>query len=110
MADGVLVHNKCDIDKEKVKEDSENHIFSDKHVKGGIMDLGTDKDSIMDEGLKIIENVDSKYNLGDGPLQIRTHINNFKAEIRIFIKNGKLINFNMFKGWSVEIKKNSIEW
>ncbi len=27
-----------------------------------------------------------------------------------FVKNGNLINFDIFNGWSVDIKKTSIDW
>lgn len=55
--------------------------------------------------VKKVVDIDSKNPLKEGPLQIRTLINNIKAEIRIFVKDGELINFDVFKGWSGEVKK-----
>ena len=63
----------------------------------------------MDAALQIIKDIDSEKSLNEGPLQIRTFINNIKAEIRIFVKNGNLINFDIFNGWSVDIKETSID-
>jgi len=63
----------------------------------------------MDNALHIIKDIDQKCSLNDGPLQIRTYIRNIKTEIRIFVREGELINFDLFKGWSTEIKKNSID-
>lgn len=68
------------------------------------MDLGENEDSIMDAALEIIRDIDNKKSLKNGPLQIRTYINNLQAEIRIFISGGDLINFDLFKGWSSEKK------
>ncbi len=109
-ADEVLVHNECNIDADKIKEASRNHIFSKSHVKDGIMDLGDTEDSIMDAAIKVIKEIDKQISLNNGPLQIRTFINSIKTEIRIYIEDGNLINFDMFKGWSSEIKNNSINW
>ena len=108
--DGVLVHNECNIDADYLKKKNEKHIFSEKHIKDGISDLGQDNNSIMDAALQIIKDIDKKVSINDGPLQIRTYINNLQAEIRIFVQNGNLTSFDLFKGWSSEIKKTSIEW
>ncbi len=106
---GVLVHNTCEIDDDVIKKESEAHIFSKDHRKNRILDLGDSENSIMDSALEI-RRVEEKYDLNDGPLQIRTHMNGYKAEIRIYIKDGRLLNMDIFKGWSSEIKKHSIEW
>ncbi len=107
---GVMVHNKCEIDDEFVKDKSKDYIFSEKHINDGIYDLGESRNSIMNHALSIIREVEAKYDLNDGPLQIRTHMNGYKVEIRIYITKGKLIKMDIFKGWSNEIKKHSIEW
>ena len=109
-ADGVLVHNQCNIDENELKNKCSDHIFSAKHKKDGIMDLGESEDAIMDAALQIIKDIDHEKSLNEGPLQIRTTINNIKAEIRIFVMDGTLVNFNIFKGWSADIKKTSIDW
>lgn len=43
------------VDESKFKDTVEKHVFSNKHMKAGIMDLGDSKDYILDEGIKIIK-------------------------------------------------------
>lgn len=96
---GVLVHNVCI--GVNIKDDSRDHIFSKDHLKNGIMELGNSEDEIMDSALNIIKKLDLQNRIGEGSTWIRTHINNLESEIRLFVKNGELVNFDMFKGWSV---------
>ena len=89
-----------DVDENTLKNTVRKHIFSDKHIKSGIMDLGKNQDDILNRGIAIIKEIASKNKLVEGSTQIKTHINGLEVEIRIFIKDGKIINFDMFKGWS----------
>ncbi|KRU24980.1 RHS repeat-associated core domain-containing protein [Clostridium sporogenes] len=98
------------LDKSSLLRKSEKHIFSDKHIKGKIMDLGNNKQEIMNSGLDIIEKLDIKGMLREGPTQIKTIINGHEAEIRIFIKDGKIMNFDMFKGHSPRNMGNTIKY
>ena len=87
----------------------EKHIFSDKHIKGGIMDLGSSKQEVMDSALDIVEEADKEKLLFDGSTQIKTSINGYDAEIRIYIDNdNELRSFDVFKGHSSTDKGNTI--
>ncbi|URZ03163.1 polymorphic toxin type 35 domain-containing protein [Clostridium felsineum] len=96
------------LDRKTLFEDSAKHIFSDKHIKSGIMDLGKSEEEIMNSAINIVEKIDGKGMLKEGPTQIKTIINGHEAEIRIFIKDGKPLNFDMFKGYSPRDMGNTI--
>lgn len=64
------------------------------------MELGESQNDILSKGFDIIKEIDSKNMLIEGSTQIKTHINGLETEIRIFVKDGKVINYDMFKGWS----------
>lgn len=106
----VLVHNQCTIDANALKEKYEVHIFSPDHIKGGIMNLGSNKDDIMDTGLNIIRNVDAKIGLSNWPNPIRTNINGYNVSIQAFVKDGNLLSFDMYVGWSNRNYPNIIIW
>lgn len=72
------------------------------------MDLGTSQDDIMNKGINILKELDSKGLLKEGPTQIKTYINGMQTEIKVFIKDGQVINFDMFKGWSARDMGNTI--
>lgn len=91
-------------------KEKEIHVFSADHIKNGIMDLGKNREGIMKSGFDILEEMNEKGLLKEGPTQIRTTINGFKSEIRIYIKDGKLINFDMFKGQSTRDMGNTITY
>lgn len=114
---GVKVVNKGagkavikNLDRKKLFEDSAKHIFSDKHIKSGIMDLGKSEEKIMNSAIDIVEKIDGKGMLKEGPTQIKTTINGYEDEIRIFIKDGKPLNFDMFKGHSPRDMGNTIHY
>ena len=86
----------------------EDHIFSDKHIKDGIMTLGKSRKDILRSGMDIINDLSSKGMLKEGPTQIKTFINGREAEIRLFMRNGKLMNFDMFSGHSPRTMGNTI--
>nr|WP_238784430.1 RHS repeat-associated core domain-containing protein [Exiguobacterium sp. S3-2] len=78
------------------------HIFSDSHIRKGIMKLGKTRDSIYKSALKKIKKV-NKFKVGSN--EIRTKINGHKVIIRIYInKQGKVQSINLFKGTSNHIK------
>lgn len=91
-------------------KEKEKHIFSADHIKSGIMDLGNTRKAIMKSGLDIVEEMNGKGLIKEGATQIRTTINGFKSEIRIFVKDGKLINLDMFKGQSTRDMGNTITY
>jgi len=91
-----------------LKDTVRRHVFSDKHIKSGIMELGDSQNDILNKGFNIIKEIDSKNMLIEGSTQIKTHINGLETEIRIFINDGKVINFDMFKGWSPRDMGNTI--
>ena len=64
------------------------------------MELGESQNDILSKGFDIIKEIDSKNMLIEGSTQIKTYINGLETEIRIFVKDGKVINYDMFKGWS----------
>ncbi|MGB8451849.1 MAG: polymorphic toxin type 35 domain-containing protein [Anaerocolumna sp.] len=88
------------VDEAVLKDTVRKHVFSDKHIKSGIMELGESQNDILSKGFDIIKEIDSKNMLIEGSTQIKTYINGLETEIRIFVKDGKVINYDMFKGWS----------
>lgn len=96
------------VDESALKDTVREHVFSQKHIKSGIMDLGTSQDEIMNKGINILKELDSKGLLKDGPTQIKTYIDGMQTEIKVFIKEGQVINFDMFKGWSARDMGNTI--
>lgn len=102
----ILVHNgKClsiiknNID-EVITKYADGHIFSADHIKGGIMDLGKDKNDIIHSISSKIKDVDASGLLKEGSNQIRTSINGVESEIRVFIKDGSVLSVDAFKGYS----------
>lgn len=91
-------------------KDKEVHVFSQDHLNKNIMDLGKSRQDIMNSGFNIIDELNTKGMLKEGPTQIKTMINGHDAEIRIFVKDGKLINFDMFKGHSPRNMGNTITY
>ncbi len=88
----------------------EDHVFSKKHLERGIMDLGTSRSDILNKGFDIVKELDGKRLIKEGHNQIKTHISGIESEIRIFVKDGKMINFDMFKGWSGRNMGNTIPY
>jgi len=86
------------------------HIFSKDHIKNGIMDLGKNQKDIISSFKKVVSSADRNGLLKEGMNQIRTTINGIEAEIRVFIKDGKVLNLDGFKGYSTRNMGNSIKW
>lgn len=76
---------------------TEAHIFSKKHLDGGILRLGKDRQQIVDRGIDIISKNDDNGKLKQGHNQIWTNINNQPAEVRCFVsKDGQIESFDIF--------------
>ena len=95
-------------DKEILAKNYKRHVFSDKHVTDGILELGKNKDDIWNNGLNIIKEMDQKGMIKEGPTQIKAYMNGKKVELKVFVKQGIIISFDMFKGWSGRDMGNTI--
>lgn len=84
------------------------HIFSSKHIKGGIMDLGRNRKEILNSIAKKLKNINVDGLLKEGPNQIKTTVNGIETEIRIYIKDGKTMSVDFFKGHSTRNMGNTI--
>ena len=97
-----------DVNEAELRDKVKRHVFSEKHIKDGIMDLGSNQDDILDKGFNIIKEMDGKGLLKENSTQVKTHLDGMKTEIKIHVKDGKIINFDMFKGWSNRDMGNTI--
>ena len=77
------------------------HVFSDKHMKKGIMKLGKSKEDILNKFLSIALSTSKHWE--EGSNEIRTVINGIKATVRFYVHNGKITNFNGFVGYSGKV-------
>jgi RHS repeat-associated protein len=75
-----------------------SHIFSAKHIKSGIMNLGATKDDILRSIANTVERNAPK--LKEGFNEIVTKMNGKEATVRTFVKDGKVISVNAFEGTS----------
>ena len=104
MTNGVF----SNVNEAELKDRVRTHVFSQKHIKAGVLDLGNSQDNILDKGFDVVKTLDEKGLIKDGSTQIKTHIDGMEAEIRVFIKDGKIINLDMFKGHSGRDMGNTI--
>ncbi|WP_441295226.1 polymorphic toxin type 35 domain-containing protein [Paenibacillus kribbensis] len=110
---GIWVHNTNCFTNISFKTDlwkrTERHIFSEEHIKDGIMALGKDKTSIMNNITNTIQSVyKSKIQVGSN--EIHTTMNGYKATIRFYVDaSGTIINVNAFKGISNRVIGNLIQ-
>jgi RHS repeat-associated protein len=81
-----------------VVRNNSSHIFSAKHIKSGIMNLGSSKDDILINIANTIER--NSLKLKEGFNQIVTKMNGETATVRAFVKDGELVSANAFKGTS----------
>ena len=107
---GVNSRTIKDLNTENLMKEKEAHVFSQDHLSKNIMDLGKNRQDIINSGFNIVEELNTKGMLKEGPNQIKTMINGHEAEIRIFVKDGKMINFDMFKGHSPRNMGNTITY
>jgi len=87
-----------------------NHIFSAKHLKNGIMNLGKSKEEILSSFKKIIVSIDAKGLLKEGANQIKTRINGFEVELKVYIVAGTVRSLYGYIGHSARVLGNSINW
>lgn len=64
------------------------------------MDLGATETEIMNSGYSCVVEAAQQGLLVEGSNQIQTSINGMKVEIRIYIENDVIINFDIFMDWS----------
>ena len=98
------------LDKDLIFIDYKDHIFSEKHRTKGIMKLGKTEEEIYNYFIDIIINVDHKGLLKEGSNQIHTKINGYNTEIKLFIKNGEVLNIDGFAGHSNRIINNLVKF
>ncbi len=84
------------------------HIFSNKHITNGLMDLGKNRKDIFKSITSKIKDANKSNLLKEGGNQIKTTINGVEAEIRVFIKDGKALSIDCFKGHSKRNMGNTI--
>ena len=72
------------------------------------MDLGTDKKDILNKFFDIAEITSEQW--VDGSNEIRTIINGIDVTIRIYVKNGKMVNLDGFVGYSQRVLGNLISF
>ena len=94
------------------------HVFSEKHVKKGIMLLATTagatdaakKDEILDKFKNIVKDINSKGLFNEGTNQIKTVINGLDVEIKVHIIDGIVKSLDGYIGHSSREWANSITW
>lgn len=77
------------------------HIFSKKHIKGGIMKLGTSQRSIFNKVFRIMSSKIVKAQNGSN--EIHTIIRGIKVTIRFYFKDGKVLSLDAFVGWAKSV-------
>lgn len=111
-ADGWWVHNQCiRWIASRVGAFDWKHIFSEKHLVGGLMNLGSDQRAIMSSISNVLEQVSGKGLLRQGSNQIETLINGHQTMIRVFFDaEGNLMKVNAFAGSTPRGLGNVIKW
>ena len=88
-------------------ERSSKHIFSQYHIKNGIMQLGNSQRDIFN---KLYEVVSSNLaDAVDGSNQIHTTINGIRTTIRFYVSNGEVQSMDAFIGWATRVIGKIIE-
>lgn len=85
---------------------SVSHIFSNDHIKKGIMQLGTDKIDIFNKIINITNKHSDKWDVGSN--EIRTVINNIEVTIRFNVVDNVIRSINAFVGYSERVIGNLI--
>jgi len=91
-----------------VTDRMKQHIFSKKHLKGGIRDLAVTDELIIDEFVNMVNAANFKNLLKEGSNDIVKKINGIYATVRVFIKDGIVLSFDGFKGLSARTINNQI--
>ena len=71
------------------------------------MNLGRDKEDIIKRIEKVVDKALDA--LDEGSNQIHVKINGYDAEVRVFVKDGKILSIDAFKGRSTRIFGKLIE-
>ena len=74
----------------------DKHIFSPGHIKDEVLNLGKNRNNIVDKFVNIVKLADHKGLLKDGSNQIHTIIKNRKVVVRFFIREGEILMLNGF--------------
>jgi len=72
----------------------ERHIFSADHVKGGVMELGNNKESIMNDVQKVVNDNISKAVEGNNFIFINR--NEHEVTIKFFVRNSEIMSVDFF--------------
>jgi hypothetical protein len=91
------------------------HIFSKDHIRSNLLKIDGVSKSAVDAAknisvdiVKILQEIDGRNLLREGPNTIRTAIRGAPIEIRLFIENNTLRNVDAFAGYSARSLKNVI--
>ena len=77
------------------------HIFSQDHIKNGIMNLGSSQWEIFN---KIMSEINSRLPQAvNGSNQIHTIINGIRVTIRFYLVDGAIKSVDAFVGWATRI-------
>ena len=95
-------------DKKEIYKRYWEHIFSEKHLKKGIRQLGNSDWEIFNKFADIIEKTDATKLLKPGTNRIKATISGYGVEISVHLKDGIVKSVNGFKGWSSSSKYNII--
>ena len=82
------------------------HMFSEKHIADGIMELGSSREEIFATVVNIANSFSDKWQTGSN--EIRTVINGIETTIRFFIEEGRMISIDAFVGYSSRVIGNLI--
>lgn len=102
-----VVDDLIDFPSTSLFESYEKHIFSDKHMARGVMDLGTDKQDIMNKIGSLVETNLSKLREGDN--FILNKVNGHESTVKAFVREGKIISIDAYKGTAKRLYGNVIK-
>jgi len=88
----------------KVTQKMRYHIFSKNHINKEILDLGKNRDNIIEKFTNIVKLADHKSLLKNGLNQTHTIIKNHRVIVRFFIGEGEILMLNGF----IEVNANNI--
>lgn len=77
------------------------HVFSRKHISGGILQLGRSQASILRKLLFIAYSCSSYWE--EGQNEIHAIINQMDVTIRFWVTNGRIDSFDAFIGFSQRV-------
>ena len=80
---------------------SARHIFSNQHIRDGIMKLGGSQKSIFNKLYRVVNSY--LPSAVEGSNQIHATINGVQVTIRFFVSNGQVQSINAFTGWATRI-------